>query len=379
MMVGSISVGRLWAMLVKEFIQMRRDRPTFFMIVGIPIMQLMLFGYAINSDPKHLPTAIVDLSPSVYGRSIKAALAQSDYFEFVETATTAHDVDVLLGSGTVQFVITLPSDLTQKIERGERPVILVEADATDPSATGNALGALAQLATTALRHDLPHARALERAAEPPIDIRVHRRYNPEAKTSRNIVPGLIGIVLTMTLVVMTALSVTRERERGTMETLLSMPLRPFEVMVGKIAPYVIVGYIQVTIILGLAALLFSVPLNGDFGLLSVALIAFIVTNLAIGFTISTIASNQLQAMQMSFAIMLPSILLSGFMFPFRGMPAWAQVIGEMLPATHFMRVIRGVLLKDNGWVETWPDLWPLFAILAVVTIIALRRYRVTLD
>ena len=378
-MFHTISKGRLLAMLVKEFIQMRRDRPTFAMMVGIPIMQLLLFGYAINSDPKHLPAALVDLNPSVYSRSIVAALERSDYFDFVRKVETARELDILLGSGAVQFAVTIPADLAQRVERGDRPIIMIEADATDPSATSNALAAVGQLGTTALRHDLPALRAGDKGLGGVIDIQVHRRYNPEGKTSRNIVPGLIGIVLTMTLIVMTALSVTRERERGTMETLLAMPLRPFEVMVGKIAPYVIVGYIQVTLILALAWGLFGIPINGDMILLSVALIIFIITNLAIGFTISTMAENQLQAMQMSFGILLPSILLSGFVFPFRGMPVWAQFIGEALPATHFMRVIRGVLLKNNGWIETFPDLWPMALILLVVTAVALRRYRMTLD
>lgn len=358
---------------------MRRDRPTFAMMVGIPIMQLLLFGYAINSDPKHLPAALVDLNPSVYSRSIVSALERSDYFDFVRKVETARELDILLGSGAVQFAVTIPADLAQRVERGDRPIIMIEADATDPSATSNALAAVGQLGTAALRHDLPALRAGDKGLGGVIDIQVHRRYNPEGKTSRNIVPGLIGIVLTMTLIVMTALSVTRERERGTMETLLAMPLRPFEVMVGKIAPYVIVGYIQVTLILALAWGLFGIPINGDMILLSVALIIFIITNLAIGFTISTMAENQLQAMQMSFGILLPSILLSGFVFPFRGMPVWAQFIGEALPATHFMRVIRGVLLKNNGWIETFPDLWPMALILLVVTAVALRRYRMTLD
>jgi ABC-2 type transport system permease protein len=378
-MFNTISKGRLLAMLVKEFIQMRRDRPTFAMMVGIPIMQLLLFGYAINSDPKHLPAALVDLNPSVYSRSIVSALERSDYFDFVRKVETARELDILLGSGAVQFAVTIPADLAQRVERGDRPIIMIEADATDPSATSNALAAVGQLGTAALRHDLPALRAGDKGLGGVIDIQVHRRYNPEGKTSRNIVPGLIGIVLTMTLIVMTALSVTRERERGTMETLLAMPLRPFEVMVGKIAPYVIVGYIQVTLILALAWGLFGIPINGDMILLSVALIIFIITNLAIGFTISTMAENQLQAMQMSFGILLPSILLSGFVFPFRGMPVWAQFIGEALPATHFMRVIRGVLLKNNGWIETFPDLWPMALILLVVTAVALRRYRMTLD
>jgi len=374
-----LSLKRLMAMLTKEFIQMRRDRPTFGMMVGIPLLQLMMFGYAINADPKHLPAAIVDPAPSTYGRSIISALQQSGYFDVVKTASSARDVDIMLGDGSVQFVITLPEDLTRKVERQETPILLIEADATDPSATGNAIAAIQNIATLALRHDLAAQRGQPVLTQGLIETRIHRRYNPEGLTSRNIVPGLIGIVLTMTMVTMTSLAVTRERERGTMESLLAMPLRPIEVMIGKIVPYVIVGYIQVTLILVMAWILFNIPIGGDMVLLSVALIVFITANLAVGFTFSTFAQNQLQAMQMSIFFLLPSILLSGFAFPFRGMPYWARVIGELLPATHFMRIIRGVLLKNNGWIETWPDLWPLLIILLVVTFIALKRYRVTLD
>ena len=374
-----LSLKRLMAMLTKEFIQMRRDRPTFGMMVGIPLLQLMMFGYAINADPKHLPAAIVDPAPSTYGRSIISALEQSGYFDVIKTASSARDVDIMLGDGSVQFVITLPEDLTRKVERQETPILLIEADATDPSATGNAIAAIQNIATLALRHDLAAQRGQPVLSQGLIETRIHRRYNPEGLTSRNIVPGLIGIVLTMTMVTMTSLAVTRERERGTMESLLAMPLRPIEVMIGKIVPYVIVGYIQVTLILAMAWILFNIPISGDMMLMSIALIVFITANLAVGFTFSTFAQNQLQAMQMSIFFLLPSILLSGFAFPFRGMPYWARVIGELLPATHFIRIIRGVLLKNNGWIETWPDLWPLLVILLVVTYIALKRYRVTLD
>lgn len=378
-------LSRLMAMLVKEFIQMRRDRLTFGMMIGVPILQLMLFGYAINADPKHLPTAVVMPAPSPYARAILGAIDQTGYFALRPASPDAETAERLLAEGAVQFILTFPQDLTRSIERGETAVILVESDATDPTAIGNALAALGPLATRALDHDLPALReaaarpSAETPGAPPIELRAHRRYNPEGLSSRNIVPGLIGIVLTMTMVMMTALAVTRERERGTMETLLAMPLRPVEVMIGKIAPYVMVGFIQVVLILLMAGILFAVPLQGDAGVLLVGLIVFITANLAIGFTISTVAENQLQALQMSMFFFLPSILLSGFMFPFRGMPQWAQVLGEALPATHFMRLIRGVLLKGNGWAETWPEIWPLLIILAVVTMLALRRYRLTLD
>lgn len=371
--------SRLLAVLIKEFIQMRRDRVTFAIMVGVPLMQLILFGYAINTDPKNLPMAVVVPEPSVYSRSILQALEHSGYYRLTRQVASSVEADHLLGEGEVQFVVTFPQDLTRKVERGEQPSILVEVDASDPTAVGNGIAALSDLARRALEHDVPALRGGQPAGVPPIDLRVHRRYNPENLSSRNIVPGLIGVVLTLTMVVMTAIAVTRERERGTMETLLAMGIRPIEVMVGKITPYVVVGYIQVILILIFAKILFAVPMVGDLSLLSLALIVFIMVNLAVGFTFSTIAQNQLQAVQMSVFFLLPSILLTGFMFPFRGMPRWAQIIGEALPNTHFMRIIRGVLLKGDGWTEIWPDFWPLLLILTVVTFVALRRYRMTLD
>jgi ABC-2 type transport system permease protein len=373
------SWARFIAVLMKEFVQMRRDRLTFAMMVGIPIIQLVLFGFAINSDPKYLPTAVLVADQSPFARSMIRAMENSDYFRVTHIVESEAAGDRLLEIGAVQFLVTFPENFSRRLQRGERPVLLVEADATDPAATSNALTALANLNQTALNHDLRGALAPLKAGPPPFEVRVQRRYNPEGITQYNVVPGLIGVVLTMTMVIMTSLSVTRERERGTMENLLATPVRPIEVMAGKIIPFIIVGYVQITLILIAARYLFEVPMVGSIALLSVASVLFIAANLAVGFTFSTVAANQLQAMQMAIFFFLPSILLSGFMFPFRGMPQWAQWLGEALPLTHFVRVVRGILLKGNGLAEIAPELWPIGLFLLVAATIALIRYRETLD
>jgi ABC-2 type transport system permease protein len=375
----NLSWRRFGAILIKEFIQMRRDRLTFGMMIGVPLMQLILFGYAINTDPKHLPTAMLVADQGTFARSLIRALENSGYFEIVRQATSEAEADELLVRGDVQFVVSIPEDFERDLLRGQRPVVLVEADASDPVATGNALAALARLNRTALAHDLKGPLASLDGGEPAFELRVHRRYNPEGATEYNIVPGLIGTILTMTMVMMTAIAVTRERERGTMENLLSMPVRPIEVMLGKIVPFIVVGYIQVAVILLAGKVLFGVPVLGSLWLLSLALVLFIAANLAVGFTFSTAAQNQLQAMQMAFFFFLPSILLSGFMFPFRGMPVWAQWLGDVLPLTHFLRIVRGILLKGNGVAEILPEVWPLLAFLLAAGTIALLRYRQTLD
>ena len=373
------SWNRFIAVLVKEFVQMRRDRLTFAMMVGIPVIQLVLFGFAINTDPKALPTAVLAADNSVFARSFVRAVENSGYFRVVREVSSEHEAERALAVGEVQFVLTIPENFARKLVRGERPVLLLEADAADPAATSNALTALVQLNQTALARDLAGSLAHLQNGAPPFEVRVHRRYNPEGVTQYNIVPGLIGVVLTMTMIMMTALAMTRERERGTMENLLATPVRPGEVMAGKIIPYIIVGYGQVTIILLAAKLLFGVPIVGSLALLSVVLVLFMAANLAVGFTFSTLARNQMQAMQMTFFFFLPSMLLSGFMFPFRGMPEWAQWLGEVLPLTHFLRVVRGILLKGNGTAEILPDLWPIAAFLLLAAIIALKRYRETID
>ncbi len=374
-----LSFTRFWAIVIKEFIQMRRDRLTFGMIVGIPVVQLMLFGFAINGDPKHLPTALLLADSSQQGRSILSALKNSDYFSFVREVHSEAEGEAILAQGEVQFVVTIPENFSRTLLRGEKPVILVEADATDPSATGNAIASLRTVITTALQHDLTGPLAFLAGSDGPVNLRVHARYNPEGISQYNIVPGLMGVVLTMTMVMITGLAITRERERGTMENLLSMPTRPLEVLLGKIIPYIFVGYIQVSLILVAARFIFHVPMVGSIPLLLLSASVFIAANLAMGITFSTLAKNQLQAVQMTFFFFLPSLLLSGFMFPFRGMPDWAQVIGEVLPLTHFLRIIRGILLKGNGIEEVILQLWQIMLFATVVLAIGVKRYRRTLD
>jgi ABC-2 type transport system permease protein len=370
---------RFWAVVVKEFIQMRRDRLTFGMMVGMPLLQLILFGYAINSDPKHLPTAIYSADNSVFSRTIVWGLHNSSYFDITREAKNEVEIQKLLAQGTVQFAVHIPVDFSRKLLRGERPDLLLEADATDPSAVGYAIAAINLLTTTVLDRDLTGPLAKLRGMPPPVNLVVHQHYNPENITQYNIVPGLMGVMLTMTMIIITALAITRERERGTMENLLSTPARPGEVMIGKIVPYITVGYIQVFLILLASKFLFNVPIVGSVPLLLVLTFFFIVANLAVGITFSTIAKNQLQAVQMAFFFFLPSLLLSGYMFPFRGMPGWAQAVGEVLPLTHYLRVVRGILLKGNGFAEIAPDLWPIALFLVVMLAIGIKRYRQTLD
>jgi ABC-2 type transport system permease protein len=370
---------RFGAVVAKEFIQMRRDRLTFGMMVGIPLLQLVLFGFAINMNPKHLPTAVMCADNSVFSRSLIWALRNSDYFAIRRLATTESEIRRLLREGEVQFVLHIPEGFSRRLLRGERPSLLLEADAADPSATGYATAAMDGLIASALERDLKGPLQRLRAKPGPVELRLHRHYNPEIITQHNIVPALMGVVLTMTMVIITALAITRERERGTMENLLSTPARPGEVMIGKIIPYIMVGYIQAALILVMAKFLFDVPMVGSIPLLLVVMFLFIVANLAVGITFSTVARNQLQAMQMSFFFFLPSILLSGFMFPFRGMPTWAQAIGEVLPLTHFLRIIRGILLKGNGLAEIAPEIWPLALFTFVMLAIGIKRYRQTLD
>lgn len=375
----AFSPARFWAIVVKEFIQMRRDRLTFGMMVGVPLIQLTLFGLAINSDPKQLPTAVLLADQGPQGRSLLYGIRNSGYFEFVRQVQTEAEAQEALARGEVQFVVTIPENFTRDLLRGDRPAVLLEADATDPAATSNALGSLRTAVNTALREDLKGPLTFLAAGDGPIDLRVHPRYNPEAITHYNIVPGLMGVVLTMTMIMITGLAITRERERGTMENLLSMPTRPFEVMTGKILPYIVVGYVQVGLILLAARFLFHVPMVGNVLLLLAVTLIFIAANLAVGITFSTLAQNQLQAVQMTFFFFLPSLLLSGFMFPFRGMPQWAQALGEVFPLTHFLRIVRGILLKGNGFDEVVLQLWQIALFAAVALMIGVKRYRQTLD
>ena len=366
-------------MVVKEFIQMRRDRMTFGMMIGVPVMQLVLFGFAINSDPKHLPTVVLCADHSDFSRTLVMALRNSDYFQVTEAVDTEESAHRMMERGDVQFVVNIPENFARKLQRGERPSVLIEADATDPVATGNAIAAVSTVVAASLDRDLKGPLQKFKNSPGPVELRLHRKYNPEGITRYNIVPGLMGVVLTMTMVMITAVAVTRERERGTMENLLATPVRPFEVMAGKIIPYIMVGFIQITLIMLAAKLIFNVPMLGSILLLYVVSFFFIAANLSVGITFSTVARNQLQAVQASFFFFLPSLLLSGFMFPFRGMPGWAQSLGSALPLTHFLRMVRGILLKGNGLADTLPHFWPMALFMVIAIFVGLKRYRQTLD
>ena len=376
-----LSLNRILAVLTKEFIQLTRDKLTYAMILVMPIVQLLLFGYAINSDPRDLPTAVLVQDHGPMARSTLSALAHNGYFKIVHEASSPEELDRAIARGEVQFALTIPADFTRRVVRGDDAQILVEADASDPAATGGAIAALANLPRTALSRDL--VGAVAQTDKDPFEVVIHRRYNPEAITAYNIVPGLLGVVLSLTLVMMTSLGMTREYERGTMESLLATPAKPIEVMIGKLSPYVVVGLIQTVVILILARVLFSVPMGtGDVGgwcALALGVVLFILGSLSLGFLISTVARNQLQAVQMSFFYMLPSILLSGFMFPFRGMPAWAQALGNVIPVTHFLRVVRGSLLKGLGFEDLWASLLALAIFVVAIAAAAMSRYRRTLD
>jgi ABC-2 type transport system permease protein len=366
---------RSWAMVLKEFIQLRRDRVSFAMIVMIPVMQLLLFGYAINTTPHNLPTAVLLQEDSDLGRSILKALENTAYFRFTREVHDVQEFDNLLLSGKVLFGVEIPRGFERAVRRGDRPALLVAADATDPIAASSALSSLSVLVQTALAHDLF-------TGDPPslpFEIRAHARYNPAAASRLNIVPGLVGTILTMTMLIFTALSVTREIERGTMESLLSMPIRPVEVMFGKIIPYVMVGFLQAAMILGIGVFLFGVPVFGSMLLLTALTTLFITANLSIGYTFSTLAQNQLQAMQLSIMFFLPSILLSGFMFPFLGMPVWAQYIGEGLPLTHYLRIVRAIMLKGSTLQNLQYDTLALIALMLLAMTVAVTRFRRTLD
>ena len=371
--------NRVRAIFIKEFTQMRRDRFTFAVMLGVPIIQLILFGFAINTNPKHLPTAVYSAQSTPVVRSLTKGLQNSDYFDLVDMGEDPRRGQDLLARGDVAFVVTIPPRFTADLIAGRRPQLLIEVDATDPSVAANALGQADAILANALRHDLKGPLARLAPAPRPFELIVHRMYNPEGITQYNIVPGLLGVILTLTLVMITGIAMTREAERGTMENLLAMPARPFEVMVGKIAPYLVVGAVQTLVILAAARLLFAVPFAGNFALLLLGLTIFVIANLAVGFTFSTIAETQMQAMQMTVFFFLPSILLSGFMFPFRGMPGWARAIGEMLPLTHFLRVVRGVMLKGVSIGEIVQPLMAMSLFTLVVCSIAMLRYRRTLD
>lgn len=377
--MNSTYFSRLLAIILKEFIQMRRDKATLGMMIGIPLIQLILFGFAINLNPRYLPTAIVGTDNSEFSRRIVMSMQNSSYFQFISPMSTEQEAHELLKTGKVQFVLNFPQSFSNDLVKGLRPQLLLEVDATDPAASSRAVSVFNDLASIALKSTLKGPLYQLNATPPAYQPIVHALYNPLAITAFNIVPGLLGVVLTMTLVIITALAITREYERGTMENLLATPAKPLEVMIGKILPYIMVGYVQIIIILVVAKWIFGVPMQGSIVLLLILCLPFIAANLAMGLTFSTLASNQLQAVQGAMFFFLPSLLLSGFMFPFHGMPVWAQLLGNCLPLTHFLMIVRGILLKGNGFMDVWHELLPIVGFMSIVMFIGFKRYRKTLD
>lgn len=373
------SMVRWWSIVLKEFTQLRRDRLTFAMIVGIPIVQMAIFGYGINTNPKHLETAIISADSSEMTRSFIRAMQDSSYFRIVGTLPDEAAGREALARGRVLFVLNIPPGFTRQLLRGEHPALLVEADATDPTATAYALAALNGIAQSVIQKEITGPLAVLRGKPAPFSVTVHQLYNPESITQYNVVPGLMGVILTLTMVLMTGLAITRERERGTMENLLAMPATPIEVMSGKLIPYIGIGLIQATIILLAARYVFQVPFFGSVTAVYLSAMLFIAANLTVGITFSSVARNQLQAVQLGIFFFLPNILLSGFMFPFKGMPDWAQAIGNVLPLTYFLRIIRGILLKGNGWADCWPSVWPMAVFTLALMLVAVITYRRTLD
>lgn len=378
-MFAGFSFHRFFALLTKELIQMRRDKATFSMLLSVPLMEILLFGYAINADPKHLPTLVVDADQSVMSRSLVSTLEVSGYFDITNRHATEDEARSALANGAAQFVVNIPVDFSRRVARGECPQVLIEADATDPSATSAAIGALSGLAARAIDEDLRGPLAELKQGSAPYELLVHRRYNEENESAFSVVPGILGVVLSSTMIMMTSIAMTRERERGTLESLLVAPIRPLEMMLGKISPYLLIGFGQILVIMTAARVLFHVPMLGSMLLLFMVCVVFICANLALGFIFSSIAKNQMQANQASSGFLLPSIILSGFMFPYRGMPEWAQWLGEILPVTHFLRIVRGILLKGNTLGDVWGDFWALVLILGVVCALSIRCYRRTLD
>ncbi|MGH6761812.1 MAG: ABC transporter permease [Phyllobacterium sp.] len=378
-MSGVFSFTRLAALLTKEFIQMRRDRITFAMMLGVPLMQLVLFGYAINNDPKSLPAALVSVGQDQYSRAMVAALETTGYYRFNHLVTTAEEAEALIARGDVSFVVTIPSDFGTRVARGDKPQILIEADATDPAASSGAISTLGVVASQALLREQGLEAVSAQQAANALDVVVHRRYNPEGVSQYNIVPGLLGVILQMTMVMMTSMALTRETERGTMENLLAMPASPAEIMLGKVLPFLVVGAVQVVVVLVAAKLLFSVPFVGSLTLLLLAILAFVLSLVLLGYTISTAARTQMQAMQLTFFFFLPSLMLSGFMFPYRGMPDWAQALGEIFPLTHFLRITRAVMLKGAEFPAIATEVYALIGFIVAFAVLALLRFRRTLD
>lgn len=378
-MSRTFSLVRLGAMLAKELIQMRRDRITFAMMLVMPLLQLILFGYAINNDPRELPAALVITSQDHYSRAMVSALEITGYYRFTNVVASEAEAEALIENGTVSFVVTIPSDFARRVERNDSPKILIEVDATDPAVASGAISTLSTVAAQALLRERGAEAQSARQAASALEVIVHRRYNPEGITQYNIVPGLLGVILQMTMVMMTAMALTRETERGTMENLLAMPVSPVEIMLGKVLPYLLVGAVQVVVVLGAAKLLFSVPFMGSLWLILAGVLIFVFSLVLLGYMISTVSDTQLQAMQLTFFFFLPSLLLSGFMFPYRGMPGWAQILGEIFPLTHFLRIIRAVMLKGTGFAAVQTEMLVLVLFVVLFASLALLRFKRTLD
>lgn len=370
---------RLWGLIVKEFTQFKRDRSTFVIIIFMPILQLTIFGLAINMNPKHLPTALINSDNGPFSRSLIYKMQNTNYFKFDHYPQSEQEAKKLLATHQVLFTLTIPPDFSRKLVRGEKPAVLLEVDGTDPVSVAYAVSASSGMMANVFQYDLQGPLQRLNQTSAPSQLLIHTKYNPDANTQYNIVPGLLGTLLTMTFVMVASMALTREREHGTMETLLATPISPLEVIIGKATPFIVVGYLQVIIILIIAVFFFKVPMVGNLLLLLCVVMPFILANLSVGMTISTIAKTQLEASQTSIFFFLPSMLLSGFAFPFKGMPDWAQAIGNALPLTHFINIVRGIMLKGIGFAEVWVDLWPLLVFMLVMLVVALKRYRKTLD
>ena len=378
-MKDNFSFFRLWGLIIKEFTQFKRDHSTFAMVISLPIVQLILFGLAINTNPKQLPTALINFDQGPMARTFIQSLKNTDYFKFDHFPLSEREAAKLMATHQVLFTLTIPPDFSRKLIHGEHPAALLEVDGTDPVSVSYAIAASSSLMPTVFNIDLVGPLKALKSTPYPAELRVHTKYNPSAITQYNIVPGLLGTVLTMTFVMVASMALTRERERGTMENLLSTPILPMEVIIGKAAPFILVGYAQVMIVILIATLFFKIPMMGNPALLLLLTLPFILANLFVGIMISTLAKTQLEASQISIFFFLPSMLLSGFMFPFKGMPLWAQTIGNMLPLTHFINIVRGIMLKGIGFMEAWVDLWPMLLFMAVMFLVAVKRYRQTLD
>ncbi|MGH8091339.1 MAG: ABC transporter permease [Rudaea sp.] len=365
-----MNLRRLFAIVVKELRQLRRDKLTFAMIVGIPTMQLLLFGYAINMDIRHLPAAVLDQARTAQSRQIVAQLAQTHVLDFEYRLRTPQDIDALLREGKISAALVIPPDFERRLIEKDRPPAQIVVDGSDQTVQQ----AVRQLAA------LPLSALLDPAASvPSSNVEIVNFYNPGRRAPVNTVPGLIGVILTMTMVLFTAMALVRERERGNLEFLIATPVSPTELTVGKVLPFVGIGLIQVTLVLLLGVAIFQVPIRGSLFDVYVAALVFIVASLALGVFLSTLAKSQFQAMQLAFFTFLPQILLSGFMFPYAGMPWPAQWLAEIFPMTHFMRLIRGILLRAATLADLWPELVALGVFIVVMLGVAIARTRKRLD